>query len=134
MWMGLLLAIFFDTVCQTCWKLAVLKIPASASFWPVLGATLRQPMFYVTALTYLAAFANWMILLGNADLSFAAPIASLSYLTVTISSAVLLHEQVTVLRAGGMLLILAGAALIGSTDAQSDAGTSSPEPVSEGPS
>ena len=92
-----------------------MRIPASGSTFLI--AT--QPLFYVTLLTYLLAFINWMVLLGKADLSYAAPLASLSYLTVTISSVLVLHEHVTAGRMYGILLILAGAALIGSTPSQS---------------
>lgn len=107
-WLGLTAAIFLDTVVQLCWKAAVLDVPASASWYEAILLTLQQPLIYAVIAMYVAQLFNWMRVLSRADLSFAQPITSLSYISVCLLSVILLHEIVPPGRLFGMALILAG--------------------------
>lgn len=57
-------------------------------------------------------FAGLLILMGHRDISFIWPLTSLSMVATTIAAIVLLHERVSGLRWGGVLLIVLGSALI----------------------
>ena len=59
-----------------------------------------------------AFFAGLLILMGHKDISFIWPLTSLSMVATTIAAIVLLHERVSSLRWGGVLLIVLGSALI----------------------
>ena len=57
-------------------------------------------------------FAGLLILMGHKDISFIWPLTSLSMVATTIAAIVMLHEKVSGLRWGGVLLIVLGSALI----------------------
>jgi drug/metabolite transporter (DMT)-like permease len=115
-WFGLGLAILLDTGVQLCWKSAVLHVPESATWIETAVLTLRQPLFYVAIAMFLAQFVNWMRVLSKADLSFAQPITSLSYISVCSLSVLWLHEVVPPGRLLGMALILAGVWFVSQTE------------------
>lgn len=50
----------------------------------------------------------WLLALTKADLSFAYPFLSLTYIAVLIGGALLFHEQVTVVRVLGFAVIVTG--------------------------
>ncbi|MGA2315369.1 MAG: EamA family transporter [Thermodesulfobacteriota bacterium] len=114
-WIGLALAIALDTTAQLCWKAATFHAPASASIWQTLVITFRQPLFHVTVLLFILMFFNWMIVLSNADLSYAQPITALSYVTVSVVAVVLLGEDIPPQRMIGITMILFGVWFISST-------------------
>ncbi|HEX8948379.1 MAG TPA: EamA family transporter [Dissulfurispiraceae bacterium] len=113
--LGLTLAIALDTGIQLFWKSAVSHIPPSAGAWETISLTLRQPLFHVVLVMVVLQFANWMTVLGRADLSYSQPITALSLVTVTVLSFLLLDEKVSPLRIAGMVLILAGVWSISAT-------------------
>ena len=107
-WIGLALAIVLDTIANLCWKSATLHIPTSASSWQALVITLRQPVFYITMLLFIPMFFNWMMVLSNADLSYAQPITALSYVTVSMGGVVLFGEDIPPHSMIGIMMILLG--------------------------
>ena len=80
-------------------------------FAPV-EAVLAQPLFLVVVAVFLGQLFNWLKVLEHADLSFAQPITSLAYVTVTGLSWLLFAEPVGWLKMAGILCILAGVWLI----------------------
>jgi drug/metabolite transporter (DMT)-like permease len=58
-----------------------------------------------------------MALLSWADLSYVLPITSVGYIITTVIARTVLHEQISVTRWSGTLLIVAGTALVGMTNA-----------------
>lgn len=114
-WIGLALAIALDTVAQLCWKAATLRVPASASSWQTLVITIHQPLFHVTALLFILMFFNWMIVLSNADLSYAQPITALSYIAVSVVAVVWFGEDISPQRMIGIMMILFGVWFISRT-------------------
>lgn len=105
---GLLLAIVLDTAGQLLWKYAVATLPMPPSTWTTLAAVLAQPLFLLVAGVFLLQLFNWLNVLGEADLSYAQPITSLSYITVLVLSAWLFGERIGPLKAAGIVCILAG--------------------------
>jgi drug/metabolite transporter (DMT)-like permease len=114
-WIGLAFAIALDTTAQLCWKAATLAAPGSASMWQTLVITLRQPLFQITVLLIILMFFNWMIVLSHADLSYAQPITSLSYVTVSVVAAVSFGESIPPQRMIGIAMILFGVWCISNT-------------------
>ena len=104
-------------------------------------AQLDGPLAYITALFRpwvalgVALMVAWMLarmaLLSWADLSYVLPVTSIGYVLVAIVGKVLLNEQITARRWAGILLIVAGVALVGRGAPQTFRrhGNPAPEPV-----
>ena len=123
---GLTVAIVLDTVVQLSWKTAVSEIPNVATDWDVVTpwatveATLTQPMFLVVVGLLLCQLANWLQVLGRAELSFAQPLTSLSRVTVCIASVIFLNEKTSLIQFGGIFLVCAGVWLINRSGRQTE--------------
>lgn len=115
-WLGLAFAIALDTITQLCWKFAVEKVPGTIGLWQSFVHILPNPFFHAALLLFLLQFFNWMIVLANADLSYAQPITALSYVTVSGASMVLFHERLSPLRLAGLAMILLGVWFISRTN------------------
>ena len=88
---------------QVCFKQAV-RVPRRHVFWVGMGSAVHL----VEAVLYTAV-------LAQLDLSIAYPLSALTFITTTCLSLWLLRETVTPTRWIGVLLILAGAVLLGSS-------------------
>jgi drug/metabolite transporter (DMT)-like permease len=102
-------------------------------------AELPNPLAYITALFQpwvslgVILLILWMLsrmaLLSWADLSYVLPVTSIGYVLVALAGRVLLNEQITATRWAGILLIVAGVALVsvGSTPQTSAVGRTTAE-------
>jgi drug/metabolite transporter (DMT)-like permease len=115
---GLGLAIALDTAGQLLWKVCVAGLPASAEPGPIVLAVLHQPLCLVLVAIFLLQLFNWLKVLEHADLSYAQPITSLSYVTVCLLSATLLDERIGLAKTIGVLCVLSGVVLVGQSKAQ----------------
>jgi drug/metabolite transporter (DMT)-like permease len=61
-----------------------------------------------------------MALLSWADLSYVLPLTAVGYIITAVIGRVVLNEQISLARWSGTLLIVAGTALVGMTDARTD--------------
>jgi drug/metabolite transporter (DMT)-like permease len=113
---GLLVAILLDTVLQIVWKSAVLSLPSDGSPWLNLQAILHNPRFLFLILLMAWQFFNWLMVLGDADLSYAQPLTSLSYVSVFCLSVFYFKETADLVRIVGILFVLAGVWFISQTD------------------
>jgi len=96
------------------------------------AANLDSPLSYITAIFHpmvalgIGLLILWMLsrmaLLSWADLSFVLPVTALGYVLSAILGMVFLTEQISLKRWAGILLIVAGVALVGWK-------TRAPEPV-----
>ena len=109
---GLAFAIILDTAGQLLWKFSVASLSHTSGLWPTAEAILRQPLFILLAGIFLCQLINWLKVLEYADLSFAQPITSLSYVTVCILSAVLFGEHIGLAKTAGVLCVLCGVWLV----------------------
>lgn len=116
---GLTLAIVLDTVQQLVWKMGMGNIPDSASPSETIEAALHEPLLGMVAVLMLLRLVNWLKVLELADLSFAQPITSLSYVTVTLLSVVYLKETLTLTQIAGIVIVLAGVWCISQTERDS---------------
>ncbi|MDD5119917.1 MAG: EamA family transporter [Candidatus Omnitrophica bacterium] len=83
-----------------------------ASALVFLKGVLASPFLWAALFTVVLIFIIWSTVLAKIDLSVAVPIASFSYILVPVVSVIFLHEHITILRWGGILLILAGVILV----------------------
>jgi drug/metabolite transporter (DMT)-like permease len=116
---GLALAILLDTIQQLVWKEGMGDIPDTASPWETIAAALHEPLLGLVAILMLVRLINWLKVLELADLSYAQPITSLSYVTVTLLSVVYLKETLTLLQVAGIVVVLAGVWCISQTERDS---------------
>ena len=110
------LAILIDTALQLVWKSAVLSLPNDGSPWLNVQAILQNPLFLFVIFLMACQFFNWLLVLHNADLSFAQPVTSLSYVSVFFLSVLLLKEAADLLQMIGILFVLIGVWFISQTD------------------
>ena len=111
---GLALIIGMDTFVQLFWKMAAVSLPETPSR-QILDALLQQPLFLLVVGLMLCQLFVWLMVLGEADLSFAQPFFSFSRVTVCLASAYFLHERVAPAQAVGIALVCAGAWCISRT-------------------
>jgi drug/metabolite transporter (DMT)-like permease len=112
---GLLAAVTFDTLLQVTWKTAVLETPQDSSPLATLTSVFTNPLFAAVIFTMTLQFFNWLMVLGEADLSYAKPVASLSYASVPVLSVLLLHEAVDLVEILGVVFVVAGVWFISQT-------------------
>ena len=111
--LGLALAIVLDTAGQMLWKRAAVGLPESLSPAVLLGAVLHDPLPLAVLGVFALQLVNWLLVLERAELSYAQPITSLSYVTVVAMSFWLLGERLDPVRLIGVTLVLLGVGLIG---------------------
>jgi drug/metabolite transporter (DMT)-like permease len=105
---GLVAAVLLDTGVQIFWKMGVIDIPDSVLPWELLGAVFERPIFLLVLALMLAQLVNWLQVLSLADLSFAKPFTSLSYVTVSAVSFFWLGERLHFAQVLGIATIIAG--------------------------
>src|ERR1700686_732775 len=79
---GLAVAIALDTGLQLVWKTGIAGIPYTSSAWDTLDAIALKPIFIHVVVFMGGLLVNWLKVLDHADLSYAKPFTSLSYVTV----------------------------------------------------
>ena len=78
-------------------------------------AALFQPLVALGVVLLIVWQLSRMALLSWADLSYVLPVSSVGYVVVALIGKVLLHEAITGTRWAGIVLIMAGVALVGSS-------------------
>lgn len=97
----------FDTVSQLALKVGSdALIGTTGITWLV--AVLCSPWIIGGVAGYLGSFAAWMLILRRTDLSLAFPMTALAYVSVLITSQVLLGETVDLVRWVGVTCIVSG--------------------------
>ena len=112
---GLAVAIATDTALQLVWKTGVAGIPETDSAWETVLAVAQAPIFIVIIALMAIQLVNWLRVLDHADLSFAKPFTSLSYVTVSALSVLLLEERIAPLQLVGIVVVIAGVWCVAST-------------------
>jgi drug/metabolite transporter (DMT)-like permease len=109
---GAFLAVALDTATQTLWKISAANLPADVTLGDTVGKLIHQPLFQLVGVLLLCKLVNWLKLLEVADLSYAKPITSLSYVTVAIASVLVLNEPMHWLQVIGIVVVVAGVWLV----------------------
>jgi drug/metabolite transporter (DMT)-like permease len=113
---GLFIAILIDTALQLVWKSAVLTLPHDGSPWLNVQAILQNPRFVFVIFLMGCQFFNWLMILGDADLSYAQPVTSLSYVSVFFLSVLYLKETADLFQIAGIMFVLVGVWFISQTE------------------
>ena len=112
---GLAVAIALDTALQLVWKTGIAELPDTSSVRETLLAVALNPIFLLVVVFMAAQLVNWLKVLDHADLSYAKPFTSLSYVTVCILSVLLLGEHIAPLQIVGILVVVAGVGCVSRT-------------------
>jgi drug/metabolite transporter (DMT)-like permease len=75
-------------------------------------SAIRNPWIVLGILFLIAFFAAYMVALSWADLTYVLPATSIGYVVLALIAKFILHEQVTMLRWVGILLISAGVSFV----------------------
>ena len=129
MTIGLALAIVLDTVIQLSWKTAASGMQDAETAWGMVETAVGQPMFLFVVALLLCQLVNWLRVLGDADLSFAQPITSLSRITVCMASVIFLNEHIALAQLGGIFIVCAGVCFITRTANEAHANEEHQAPV-----
>ncbi len=113
---GLFAAVLFDTLLQVTWKSAVLDTPSDPAPLAAIGSLLSNPAVLGIVAIMALQFFNWLMVLSEADLSYAKPVASLSYACVPIVSVLMLNEAVDGFEIAGVVFVIAGVWFISQTN------------------
>jgi drug/metabolite transporter (DMT)-like permease len=124
---GLAVAIALDTGLQLVWKTGIAGLPDTSSVWETLVAIALNPLFVVVAAFMGAQLVNWLKVLDQADLSYAKPFTSLSYVTVCILSVLLLGERIAPLQIVGIVVVVAGVWCVSQTSRATVGAEAEPE-------
>lgn len=111
---GLALIIAMDTFVQLFWRMAAITLPETPSLEGVEMA-FHQPLFLLVVGLMICQLIIWLMVLGEADLSFAQPFFSLSRITVCLASVYFLQELIVPAQIVGIALVCAGAWCISRT-------------------
>jgi drug/metabolite transporter (DMT)-like permease len=105
---GLAVAIALDTGLQLVWKTGVADLPDTTSLRELVVAVALNPIFLAVIALMAAQLVNWLKVLDHADLSYAKPFTSLSYVTVCVLSVLVLGEHIAPLQIVGIAVVVAG--------------------------
>ncbi|SDE22526.1 SMR family transporter [Sporomusa acidovorans] len=105
----ILLSVFLGAVGQIGLKYGALRLADTGSLWE--KALAAWPLIAGLAV-YGVSTLLWIYALRTVELSYAYPLISLGYVLVFIASYFLFHESISMLRLGGLLLILSGIVLV----------------------
>lgn len=113
--LGLLAAVAFDTMLQLTWKTTVLDTPADSPPLATLAFVFANPLFIGVITLMTLQFFNWLVVLAQADLSYAKPVSAFSYASVPAVSFLVLGEAVDLVEIIGLVLVIAGVWFISQT-------------------
>ena len=105
--------VFFGACGDTCLSYAMKKAgPADAANLGQLVGFVFTPWVALGIVLLIGFFASYMTALSWADLTFVLPAASLGYVVLALMARFLLHEQISVTRWAGILLVSLGVAVV----------------------
>jgi drug/metabolite transporter (DMT)-like permease len=113
---GAFMAVALDTATQTLWKISAADLPDDVALRDTIGRLIHEPLFQLVGILMLCKLFNWVKLLEVADLSYAKPITSLSYVTVAIASVLILNERLHWMQILGIFVVVAGVWLVSRTE------------------
>jgi drug/metabolite transporter (DMT)-like permease len=124
---GLGIAVATDTALQLLWKTGIADLPEVETIADVLAAVAQAPIFILVVALMAIQLVNWLKVLDHADLSYAKPFTSLSYVTVSILSVLVLGERIAPLQLVGVAVVVAGVWCVASTPRTTLASESEPK-------
>jgi multidrug transporter EmrE-like cation transporter len=114
-WTGIVIAVLTGAVAQTLMKLGTRQVGSFGGlpFFQYLFKLLTTPLILLAIASYGFGVIFYMFMLSRLDLSFLYPVmTALGLVFTSIISSVLLGEQLSLLRLGGITLMVAGVFLV----------------------
>ena len=114
-WTGIVIAVLTGTVAQTLMKLGTRQVGSFGGlpFFQYLFKLLTSPLILLAIASYGFGVIFYMFMLSRLDLGFLYPVmTALGLVFTSIISSVLLGEQLSLLRLGGITLMVAGVFLV----------------------
>jgi drug/metabolite transporter (DMT)-like permease len=124
-----LLSVTLGAVGQLTIKAAVNEMGPLQLSAQMLLKMVSSPLLLIALGIYGVSAILWLLALMKADLSFAYPFLSLTYVAVLTGGAVLFHERVTLMRIVGFIVIVLGLVII--TRGEQSAAQGTPAPITE---
>lgn len=97
---------------QVCWKLAMTGSSLELNLNSMFKLAVK-PLFLCGVALYGLATLLWIYLLSKYELSYIYPMIAFAYVFGVLLSALLLKESVSLLRMGGVAMVVIGVAIIG---------------------
>lgn len=124
---GLLLAsVLLAAIGQLVFKAALNQIGGLTVSIDMFVKLLTNPLMVIGLIIFAASAFLWLIALMRAELSFAYPFLSLSYVLVLVGGAVLFNEKITPLRVLGFAAIIVGIFIVASSARGEKEGSATP--------
>lgn len=83
-----------------------------SNVWPITVKVLLNAYVMGGLFIYLVSVVTWLMVLSRAEVSLAYPVTSLGYVITAIAAAFLLHEQISIMRILGIVVIMTGVYLV----------------------
>ncbi len=115
----LFIDIIFATSSQILMKTGVSKLGGLEQFHgllPLLFAFITSPYIIIGLFLTGSGILLWLTIISNLELSFAYPFNSLSYVVILLYGALVLGENVNIIRISGVAMIIAGVIIISRTE------------------
>jgi len=85
----------------------------SINLGPDVLLAILEPFVLLGLITYFISSVSWIMVLSKADLSLAYPLGAINYVIVAIIGWTLLNETLSLLRIGGIGIIILGVYIVG---------------------
>ncbi len=112
----ILLAVCINVAAQLLLKMGMARIGhfdfVMENIWPIGWKIATNWQILLGLCCYVGSVVVWMMVLSRSDVSFAYPMSSLGYILTALAACFMLGEQVTLLRLGGIMLIIGGVFLV----------------------
>ncbi len=115
----ILVSVGLAAVAQLTLKHGMNQVKARSGVFQFNGDSIRTaastPAVWIGLMIFGVSAIVWLAVLSRASLSFAYPFAALTYVLIVFFDKLVLHEDVSTLRWGGVALIVAGIVLVAQT-------------------
>jgi len=114
-WTGIAIAVLTGAFAQTMMKLGTRQVGAfgDTPFFAYLLKLMSSPLIWLAIASYGFGVIFYMFMLSRLDLSFLYPVmTALGLIMATLVSAMFFHEQISLVRLGGIVVVIIGVFLV----------------------
>ena len=115
----ILLGVLLNAIAQLLLKQGMLHIGSFgldvATLSSIAPKIIASPFVWAGLISYVVSVAVWLVVLSRVDVSYAYPMVGLGYVFATVVAWAAFHENVSLMRLVGMLIVCAGIYIIART-------------------
>jgi multidrug transporter EmrE-like cation transporter len=115
----ILLGVLLNAVAQLLLKQGMLRVGSFgldlATLSSVAPKIMASPFVWAGLVSYVLSVAVWLVVLSRVDVSYAYPMVGLGYVFATAVAWAVFHEDVSLMRLAGILVVCAGVYIIART-------------------